>query len=74
MRELLAGLVPGCLRERSHVLSRAEGIPHAVETVRMLLAEGKLERRTRSTDRSATHLSFRATVAARADRGPPSMP
>ncbi|MEO8247218.1 MAG: adenylate/guanylate cyclase domain-containing protein [Chloroflexota bacterium] len=42
MRELLAGLVPGlpdAVVER--VLERAEGIPlYAVETVRMLLAEG----------------------------------
>ena len=44
MRELLAGLVPGlpdAVVER--VLERAEGIPlYAVETVRMLLADGRL--------------------------------
>jgi class 3 adenylate cyclase/tetratricopeptide (TPR) repeat protein len=46
MRELLAGLVPGLPEVVvARVLSRAEGIPlYAVETVRMLLAEGKLER------------------------------
>jgi class 3 adenylate cyclase/tetratricopeptide (TPR) repeat protein len=46
MRELLAGLVPGLPEAAvARVLSRAEGIPlYAVETVRMLLAEGKLER------------------------------
>ena len=45
MRELLAGLVPG-LPERAikAILERAGGIPlYAVETVRMLVAEGKLE-------------------------------
>ncbi len=45
MRQLLAGLVPG-LPERAvrSVLERAGGIPlYAVETVRMLVAEGKLE-------------------------------
>jgi tetratricopeptide (TPR) repeat protein len=45
MRQLLAGLVPG-LPERAvrAILGRAGGIPlYAVETVRMLVAEGKLE-------------------------------
>jgi class 3 adenylate cyclase/tetratricopeptide (TPR) repeat protein len=45
MRELLAGLAPG-LPERTvaAVLSRADGIPlYAVEIVRMLVADGKLE-------------------------------
>ncbi|MEO6577648.1 MAG: adenylate/guanylate cyclase domain-containing protein [Candidatus Limnocylindria bacterium] len=45
MRELLAGLVPGlpdAVSER--ILARAEGVPlYAVETIRMLLAEGKIE-------------------------------
>ncbi len=44
MRELLAGLVPG-LPETvvERILERAEGVPlYAVETVRMLLGEGKL--------------------------------
>ena len=46
MRDLLAGLVPGLPEVVvARVLDRAEGIPlYAVETVRMLLAEGKLER------------------------------
>ncbi|MEA2546073.1 MAG: hypothetical protein QOI09_1346 [Chloroflexota bacterium] len=46
MRELLAGLVPGLPGAvGARVLARAEGIPlYLVETVRMLLAEGKLER------------------------------
>ena len=46
MRELLAGIVPG-LPERTaaRILERAEGIPlYAVETVRMLVQEGRLER------------------------------
>ena len=45
MRELLAGLVPG-LPERAigSIVTRADGIPlYAVETVRMLITEGKLE-------------------------------
>ncbi len=44
MRELLAGLVPGlpALAVRA-IVSRADGIPlYAVETIRMLLAEGRL--------------------------------
>ena len=44
MRELLAGLVPGLPRNAERaIIARADGIPlYAVETVRMLLAEGKL--------------------------------
>ena len=44
MRELLAGLVPGLpLRAASAIVARADGIPlYAVETVRMLVAEGRL--------------------------------
>ena len=44
MRELLAGLVPG-LPEAAvqEIVGRADGVPlYAVETVRMLLADGKL--------------------------------
>ncbi|MFN8622985.1 MAG: AAA family ATPase [Chloroflexota bacterium] len=44
MRELLAGLVPG-LPERAvrSIVTRADGMPlYAVETVRMLLADGRL--------------------------------
>ncbi len=45
MRELLAGLVPGLPATAANaVIARADGIPlYAVETVRMLLAEGRLE-------------------------------
>jgi class 3 adenylate cyclase/tetratricopeptide (TPR) repeat protein len=44
MRELLAGLVPGLPAETVRaIVARADGIPlYAVETVRMLLAEGRL--------------------------------
>ena len=44
MRELLAGLVPGLpATVVDRILERAEGIPlYAVETVRMLLADGRL--------------------------------
>ncbi len=46
MRALLAGLVPGLpLPVVAAILARAEGVPlYAVETVRMLLHEGRLER------------------------------
>jgi class 3 adenylate cyclase/tetratricopeptide (TPR) repeat protein len=44
MRELLAGLAPGLPEQAVRsIVSRADGIPlYAVETVRMLLAEGRL--------------------------------
>lgn len=45
MRELLTGLIPGLPEAAIRaVVTRAEGIPlYAVETVRMLVAEGRLE-------------------------------
>ncbi len=44
MRQLLAGLVPGLpTAARDAIVARADGIPlYAVETVRMLLAQGRL--------------------------------
>ncbi|HYM82921.1 MAG TPA: AAA family ATPase, partial [Candidatus Dormibacteraeota bacterium] len=47
MRELLGGLVPGLPDAAVRaIVARADGVPlYAVETVRMLLAEGKLEQR-----------------------------
>ena len=44
MRELLAGLVPGLPDQAVRaIVARADGVPlYAVETVRMLLAEGRL--------------------------------
>ena len=49
MRELLAGLVPGLPDAAARaIVGRADGIPlYAVETVRMLLAEGRLDGRGR---------------------------
>jgi class 3 adenylate cyclase/predicted nucleic acid-binding Zn ribbon protein len=46
MRELLAGLLPGLPEAAvARVLARADGFPlYAVETVRMLLADGRIER------------------------------
>jgi class 3 adenylate cyclase len=46
MRELLAGLVPGLpAMARDAIVTRADGVPlYAVETVRMLLAQGRLVR------------------------------
>ncbi len=46
MRELLRGLVPGLPDSvATGILERAEGIPlYAVETVRMLLGDGRIER------------------------------
>jgi class 3 adenylate cyclase/tetratricopeptide (TPR) repeat protein len=46
MRELLAGLVPGLPPGAANaIVSRADGVPlYAVETVRMLLAQGRLVR------------------------------
>ena len=51
MRELLAGLVPGLPDTAARVIvARADGVPlYAVETVRMLLADGKLEARPDGT-------------------------
>jgi class 3 adenylate cyclase/tetratricopeptide (TPR) repeat protein len=45
MQELLAGLVPGLDRRvADSIVARADGIPlYAVETVRMLLADGRLK-------------------------------
>jgi len=47
MRELLTGLVPGLPEPAVRaIIARADGIPlYAVETIRMLLAEGRLEQR-----------------------------
>ena len=47
MRELLVGLAPGLPEPAVHsIIARAEGIPlYAVETIRMLVAEGRLVER-----------------------------
>jgi class 3 adenylate cyclase/tetratricopeptide (TPR) repeat protein len=75
MRELLAGLVPGlpgAIVER--VLDRAEGIPlYAVETVRMLLADGLVVaedgayRPVGNLSRMSVPASLHALIASRLD-------
>jgi tetratricopeptide (TPR) repeat protein len=75
MRELLDGLVPGLPEPAlARILERAEGVPlYAVETVRMLLAEGRLEptdgayRPTGDLTELAVPESLHALVAARLD-------
>jgi class 3 adenylate cyclase/tetratricopeptide (TPR) repeat protein len=59
MRELLSGLVPGLPEATMRaIVTRAEGMPlYAVETVRMLLADGKLEATGDGTYRVAGDLS-----------------
>ena len=76
MRALLAGLVPGLPEPNVEaIVTRADGIPlYAVETVRMLLAEGKLEAQADGTYTPAGDLSsiavpgsLTALIAARLD-------
>ena len=75
MRELMAGLVPG-LPETAveRILERAEGIPlYAVETVRMLLADGRLAleggvaRPTGDLEELSVPASLHALIASRLD-------
>jgi class 3 adenylate cyclase len=75
MRRLLSGLVPG-LAERAMavIVARADGVPlYAVETVRMLLAQGRLAledgvyRPTTDLDDIAVPETLTALVAARLD-------
>ncbi len=76
MTELLAGLVPGLPDPAAQaILERAAGVPlYAVETVRMLLAEGRLEREpdgrfrpTRDFGTLAVPESLRSLIASRLD-------
>ena len=75
MRELLAGLVPGLPgAARDAIVARADGIPlYAVETVRMLLAQGRLVARGwglpagRRPDDLAVPETLTALIAARLD-------
>ena len=75
MESLLDGLVPGLPDEvREQVLTRAEGVPlYAVETVRMLLDRGLLERSgsvyrlTGPLDDLAVPQSLQALIGARLD-------
>jgi hypothetical protein len=81
MRALLAGLVPGLPEPTVRaILDRADGIPlYAVETVRMLVADGRLEERdgvyVPIGDLSVVEVpgSLRALVAARLDGLPPEL-
>ena len=75
MLELLTGLVPGIPEAAANaVVARADGIPlYAVETVRMLIAEGRLEERdgiyvpTGPLDALAVPETLQALIAARLD-------
>ena len=75
MRELLEGLVPGLPQRQVNVIvARADGIPlYAVETVRMLLAQGRLAlddgvyRPSGDLDDIAVPESLTALIAARLD-------
>jgi len=75
MLELLAGLVPGLPEPAAAtIVARADGVPlYAVETVRMLIAEGRLEERdgvyvpTGPLDALAVPETLQALIAARLD-------
>ncbi len=75
MRELLDGLVPGLPEAaRGAIVTRADGIPlYAVETVRMLVAEGRLTeedgsyRPTGDLSALAVPETLQALIAARLD-------
>ena len=75
MRELLAGLVPGLPDQAIlAILRRADGIPlYAVETVRMLVSEGRVEavdgayRPTSALDDLAVPETLRSLIASRLD-------
>ena len=75
MLELLTGLVPGLPETAAAtIVGRADGVPlYAVETVRMLIAEGRLEERegvyvpTGPLDALAVPETLQALIAARLD-------
>jgi class 3 adenylate cyclase/tetratricopeptide (TPR) repeat protein len=75
MRELLAGLVPGLPEQAVEaILRRADGIPlYAVETVRMLVSEGRVEaidgvyRPTGDLGQLAVPETLRSLIASRLD-------
>jgi class 3 adenylate cyclase len=79
MTELLSGLVPGLPEAAIRaIVTRAEGIPlYAVETVRMLLDDGRIEREgdsfrpTGDLSTVAVPESLHALIAARIDALPP---
>ena len=80
MAELLAGLLPGVPESAlGAVVARAEGVPlYAVETVRSLLADGRLERRgdayvpVGELSQLAVPDSLRSLIASRLDGLEPS--
>jgi len=80
MRELLEGFVPGLPRPAVEaILARADGIPlYAVETIRSLVAEGRLERRDGAyrpvgdLDTLAIPDTLRSLIAARLDAVDPA--
>jgi len=80
VRELLDGLVPGLPPAfRDEIVARAEGIPlYAVETVRMLLNDGRLARHGErfelvgAIERIDVPESLQALIAARIDALPPA--
>ncbi len=81
MRELLTGLVPGLPEQVvARILTRADGIPlYAVETIRMLVADGRLDAAPDGTYRPVGDLgdlevpaTLHALVAARLDALPPA--
>jgi len=75
MHNLLTGLVPGLPAAAADaIVARADGVPlYAVETVRMLIAEGRLEERdgtyvpTGALDALAVPETLQALIAARLD-------
>jgi class 3 adenylate cyclase/tetratricopeptide (TPR) repeat protein len=80
MRELLEGFVPGLPRPAVEaILARADGIPlYAVETIRSLVAEGRLERRDGTyrpvgdLDTLAIPDTLRSLIASRLDAVDPA--
>jgi class 3 adenylate cyclase/tetratricopeptide (TPR) repeat protein len=80
MRQLLAGIVPGLPQPTVRaIVARADGIPlYAVETIRMLVAEGRLTeadgvyRPTGDLSQLAVPESLHALIAARLDALDPS--
>jgi class 3 adenylate cyclase/tetratricopeptide (TPR) repeat protein len=80
MRQLLAGLVPGLPQSAGQaIVARADGVPlYAVETVRMLLSEGRLSldggtyRPTGDLSTLAVPETLTALIASRLDALPPA--
>jgi class 3 adenylate cyclase/tetratricopeptide (TPR) repeat protein len=79
MAELLSGLVPGLPADlRDRILDRAEGVPlYAVETVRMLIDQGRLRQEgsrylpTAPVDQLEVPETLQALISARLDGLPP---